>query len=275
MRDQKQNEEIIDLGEDLLEEKTKKSIVLEKKDKSIDQNEKNEVSFKQETAEDFIKKAEILLQENFVVDAKKLIRKALILFKEDSIQKKCFAVLNEIEKRELEELLGKAKEKNISEDNYNVKSEHNKLLKNLEKDFLFNEPNFDENTIQKMADDYLKLALNLSPKNRLDLGIAFYEMGIFKVAQVLFQSVVRYDEYKVQASALLAQTLIDSNQAMQAILILEPLVRDLTIKEEEKIELLYLMGLSFESLNDSKRAKEFFNRVYTLNKNYRNIFEKI
>ena len=118
-------------------------------------------------------------------------------------------------------------------------------------------------------------ALALPPRERIDLGVAHLEMGLYETALQIFETVVRYSDYRIEGTYLLGLALIAGGKAIAATLKLEPLVRDFTLAESEKTDLLYLMGMAFEALSDLKRAHEFFRRVYRLNPKYRDVADKV
>ena len=86
---------------------------------------------------------------------------------------------------------------------------------------------------------------------------------------------VRYDEFKIAGMYLLGLSLILGGKAIEATIRLEPLCRDLTLAEGPKTDFLYLMGLAFERLNDTRKAREFFRRVFMMNPRYRDVPEKL
>jgi len=128
---------------------------------------------------------------------------------------------------------------------------------------------------EKYCNRVVAEVIRLPVRNRIDLGIAHLEMGLFEVAVAVFETVVRYEDQKLEGTYLMCLALIFGGRAIEATIRLEPLVRDLTMPEDDKTDFMYLMALAFEKLGDIRKAKEFYRRAYTLNPRYRDVAEKL
>lgn len=270
----------IDLGEDLIAQSGASVVIPTTNAFQMDpiqvvEEPKNTAIREDRSLEGWLSKASILKNENFLDDAKKLYRKIIFHYGDNSEARNA---LEEIQGIELKEMMSAdSPTKLIARSHLENIENSERIREKLEHDLRIEQKT--EFLTEKEMTEYqsyvLSLVLKSAPKERIDLGIAFYEMGLFQIAQAIFETVVRYEEFKIEGTYLLALALIANGQAIQATLRIEPLVRDLMISEQKKTDLLYLMGAAFESLNDLKKAREFYRRVYHLNQKYRDVAEKI
>lgn len=229
-----------------------------------------------------IQRGEIFFAERLFDDAKKTFRKILRHEPNNSTAKK---YLEDIQKLELQDLLGgEAPRKRLGspaeqeEDPSRVLEQLEKELRiSIEKSEIKPVPDLFENqeTYERYRVKILETSTGLVVRDRIDIGVAHLEMGLFDIAQGIFESVVRYDEYRLSGMYLLGLSLIYGGKAIEATIRLEPLCRDLTLAEGPKTDFLYLMGLAFERLNDIRKAREFYRRVFTLNPRYRDVTDKL
>jgi tetratricopeptide (TPR) repeat protein len=265
----------IDLGEDLLEA----TRVIERPPTPIE-SAQAPVS---PTDGDELQHGEILFGEKLFDDAKKVLRKIL---RKNSNSPKAKELLDEIQRQEIQDLLGNEVQRrrlgSLSDaDNQTPKEVLNSLEAALHMDIdrieLRPIPDLFKTEVEfeKYKEHVLDEVIPLGPKDRIDVGVAHLEMGLHEVAQAIFQSVIRYDEYKIVGMYLLGLALIHGGKAIEATIRIEPIARDLTLPESQKIDFLYLMGLAFEKLEDHRKAKEFFRRVHMLNPRYREVAEKV
>lgn len=264
----------VDLGEDLLEQ-TKEIVIEEKKSESSQPNPSLLPS-------DDIEKAEILISERLLNDAKKILRKIL---RKDPVHFKAKGLLEEIQKQELQDLLStevfrkKFHEKEEKDNPYQVLEKlDNDLRIGVFRDVLKPVPQlFSDETVYRQYSNYVQeVAAKLNPKEKIDLGVAFLEMGLYRIAENIFSDASRNDAVRFRSMYLLAISLIYGGKAIEATIQLTPLVRDLALAgSPEVIDFLYLMGLAFEKLLDARKAREFFKRVYQINPRYRDVAEKL
>jgi tetratricopeptide (TPR) repeat protein len=278
---------MVDLGEDLLES-TRASDKTQEITRPISQPppgappppaaESTEPSIAEE-----MQKGEIFMSERIFEDAKQVFRRVL---RRDPNNAAAKQYLDEIQKHEIQELLkGEPPRKRIIAGDTPEEETPSSVLEKLEKELNLNIEKselkpipdlFDsEAAFARYKDRVLDAALAVSVRDRIDIGVAHLEMGLFDVSQAIFESVMRYDEYKIVGMYLLGLSLIHGGKAIEATIRLEPLARDLTLTEAQKTDFLYLMGLAFERLNDLRKAREFFRRVHMLNPRYRDVFEKL
>lgn len=258
----------VDLGEDLLEGTS---------------TSQQRPARQEPSPQDDIQRAEILIGERLIDEAKKVLRKILV---RDALNPRAKQLLEQIQENELQELLAAdVPRKRSAEPSILGNDTSDSIIERLEKDLgisiqkpavavvpdLFR----DELTLGKYNDHILKTVLKLHPHDRIDVGVAYFEMGLYDLARAIFDSIVRYDEFRVQATYLLGLALIHGGKAIEATLRLEPMARDMSLPESDKVDFLYLMGMAFEALSDAHRAREFYKRVYRLNPRYRDVVDKL
>ncbi len=255
----------VDMGDDLLKEANPNAQGAESNDEKII-------------------RAEIMISEKLFDDAKKVLREIL---KKDSQNALVKEKLLEIQKFEIQELLaseGPRKKINLQK-NAEPNESLEDVVERLERDHLLNFGNLDLKIVpdlfptkvayDKYNDRVVSEVVQLAIKNRIDVGVAHMEMGLYEVAVAVFETVVRYEEQKLEGTYLLCLSLIHANRAIEATIRLEPLARDMTLPENYKTDFLYLMALAFEKLGDLRKAKEFYRRTQMLNPRYRDVAEKL
>lgn len=270
--DEKFEGTMVDLGEDLLE-RTRTSIAPKtpQPDVLID-----------DEADD-LQKGEILMNERLFDDAKKVFRKIL---RKNPLHDAAKKHLEEIQRQEIQDLLGAESPRRRLGGGEQTESEIAASgLASLEKELHISFEKFelkpvpdlfrDNSASERYKDKVLALVAASDPRDRLDFGVAHLEMGLYDVAQAIFETVLRHEKYRVVGMYLLGLALIYGGNSIEATIRLEPMARDLTLSEPQKTDFLYLMGLAFERLADSRKAREFFRRVYLLNPKYRDVVEKL
>jgi tetratricopeptide (TPR) repeat protein len=289
---QSSNETRIDLGEDLLE-KTAMIPGLpasDAPDSAHAQSPLDIPSGESGSIEDLIHSAKILVDEGLVEDAKKILHQILII---DSGNRAALEAMNSIQKEELKVL--------FREDITRQRAPHAKiksqemdpeeLMRKLDQDLGLGI--FGQNSPIALASDLslfqsskdmetfaLKLEKNLAGgkiQDWVDLGIAFLEMDFYQIAVRLFTGACRKidsemkGEQSISATSLLALSLILLGRPFEAISKLQPLLRDVEIKADQKVELYYLMGRTYESLKKFDFAIHFYDQVKKIDPRYRDI----
>lgn len=272
----------IDLGEDLLQATQVLQRRPEPEAAASPQIERAAVP--DETAnsiEDDLQRGEILLGERLLDDAKKVFRKVL---RSDPGSARARQFLEEIQKLEIQDLLGSdSPRKRFVE--HSEPDSVDEVVERLERDLGIDIDKASANLVSSLFPSSLELdrynesvlrtVTGLPPRERIDVGIAYLEMGLAEVARSIFESVVRYEDYKLEGTYLLGLALIQSGKAIEATLRLEPVVRDITLSDSNRADFLYLMATAFEALSDNHKAREFYRRVYALNPRYRDVIDKL
>jgi tetratricopeptide (TPR) repeat protein len=258
----------IDLGEDLLEEKT---VVIS----SLPQEPEAQNDLR--ALEASVQNARILLSEGFPEEAKKILRQILLQNKNNVEAQK---LLEEIHHSELKQIFSVAEpstRKNYTADRHaydesilNVDAEE--LLKSLDEEF-------DLDLDSQKAPVFITQELEASapaPSDRIDLAISFIEMELYSHANQLLKTVLRTENSStLTAVYLLGQSYLLSGQYFEVISVLQPHINDTEILKEDKIEFFYLMGRANQALHRSTEAFGWFNLVESIDPSYRDNAERL
>lgn len=231
------------------------------------------------STEDQFENAKILANEGFIEDAKKLFRKILI---SDPKHTSARQHLQQILDREMNDLLvdrdtAVKRPQLFERKGKNARSPQitgEEVLRELERDLGFRE----EAAVAMQAD-----VRGASESDRIDLGIAFIEMGLYEQAishlSAALELIERRDPLdllqKTSATALLARAYLLGQRPFDAIHLLHAIARDAEIAPNDKIEFFYLMGMAYEQAGDRKAALPWFGKVRDLDPRYRDIQERL
>lgn len=267
----------IDLGDDLIE-KTDLRVVPESPSSVFPPD-----------LEDQFQSAKILMSEGLWEESKKVLRKILVA---DPSHVPSRQLLSEIHDLELKQLVSSEEERSpiryrrreeregrSGSGAGSTSAEVEQVIRDLDRDLklgLLETAKDQENSRSYTAwmDEELS---DLSPQDRIDIGIAFLEMGLVDIAVQQFRGALSrmpFDseaEGRLSATALLAYALILEGRPLDAVMELEPLLRDTSIRNEEKIEFMYLMGRAYESLRKPDLAMLWFDQVRAIDPAYRDV----
>ena len=280
------DDKTMDLGDDLLEEKTAAFTFTAKEVQS--QLNKN--------VPDLLEAAKILITEGLVEDAKKIFRQVLILDPDSLIAR---SKLEEIYKVEIENLL---KQQNPipsmrqAHQSDEAQFDSESLIRKLDEDLELgvtpseisegrsNQVFFFENleAMDAYCEKVQQKLSQASVQDWIDLGVAYLEMGLVSVAARLFsvacrrtQSSPENDAMQLSAICLFALSLIFSGRPQEALSQLQPHLLSSEIPPENKIELFYLMGRAYEALKKDDLAHFYYRQVYSANSHYRDIDRRL
>jgi tetratricopeptide (TPR) repeat protein len=225
--------------------------------------------------------AKILANEGFIEDAKKILRKILISDPKHAPAKQH---LQQILDREMDDLLAHRDSPMKRPQLFERKGKQarapqatsDEVLRELERDLGMSENQDAPGGIE--AD-----VSGASQTDRIDLGIAFMEMGMYEKAISHLRAAIDMIEselepdllQKISATALLGRAYLLGKRPFDAIQLLHAVLRDAEISPNDKIEFFYLMGLAFEQTGDRKAALPWFGKVRELDPKYRDIQERL
>jgi tetratricopeptide (TPR) repeat protein len=114
----------------------------------------------------------------------------------------------------------------------------------------------DKEAMKALSSQLDQALLGSTSQDRVDVGIAFMEMGLFEIASRIFRVAARTSSgvEARSASALLAYTLVLAGQAFEATLVIAPILQDGEATVGEKAEFFYLMGRAHEALGRPGQA---------------------
>lgn len=280
--DQKRDQSKVDLGEDLLEKTDHRG---------------KRISSGEGSLEESFHSAQILLQEGFRTDAKRELRQILI---RDPGFLEAQKLLDQVSEAELKSALegGSLQSRSAlsltSEETGDAEALMRRLDSELELGIFIDAPPSvklsqfsmfeDPSLLQEYAAHLEKELAQADPKDWIDLGIGFLEMELSPIAIRLFAGAQRLAEKSSEASSrdlllsatsLLALTLLQEGKPYEAFSQLQPLLHDLNISTEKKVELYYLVGRAFEAMKKVRMAQEFYSQVMKIDPKYRDTINRL
>ncbi len=285
----------IDLGEDLLEVQPITSLPLELADSSSPPvpsslGPKTKKPFNLSQIPDALESAKILFNEGFGEDAKKILHRVLILDPSHASARQC---LSEVHELELKQIFGEGSARRHygqGVDASLAEADSEEIFRKLDQDLslgmsksfsLFDHPDLLESFCRKLERDLIRAGA--MPRDWIDLGIAFFEMDLYSISERLFLGAGRKLDSEVyadqqtllSATCLLALSLILSGRLFDAVSRLQPMLLDVDLKHEDKIELFYLMGRTYEAMKRMDLAHYYFHQVIGIDPHYRDIDRRL
>jgi hypothetical protein len=259
----------VDLGMDLLE-KTAPLKIPKRSDLALDS----------ESVEELLENAKILHGEGLSDDAKRILRKILIRAPEHPGAKHALA---DIHAREESQIFEESPERRSLGQTQRIRKilqeeSTEQIVRGLsdELDLEDRTSRFSSETeLQEFANELDRSLALTSAQDRLDLGIAFLEMGIPELAVRQFQVSARSTEHYLGSTALLAQALIAADRPFEARLSLEPILGDTELSKAQKIEFIYWLARSEEKRLELESALGFFQEVIGIDSTYRDTLDRV
>lgn len=259
----------VDLGDDLLKTRTLMRPIEERNPAPV------------ESPDELLVNAKILIGEGLLDEAKAVLRKILLV---DSANAGAQEKLAEIQKLEIKQILNTDGPR--SRRSYRPKGKNaddvfdpEQVLASLEKDIGM--PDVDTEPFGDAAERSAFVASieaqyqQATAQDRIDLGIGFMEMGLFKLAIEQFLVASRDPMTEKKAIALGAYTKILSGRAFDALLDLDPLVADASVSPEGKLDYGYLVARAYEALTRYDQAAIWYRGVLQIDSQYRDSQERL
>jgi len=123
-----------------------------------------------------------------------------------------------------------------------------------------------------------KVAENFSPedaKGHYDLGSAYKEMGLLDEAIAEFQQSLRADPGYLAAFEMLGLSFLEKGEPQAAIRTLERGLRLPTQVEDDLLGIYYCLGNSHEAMGNTDAAKEFYERIFALDINFKDVTDRL
>jgi len=250
--------------------------------------------------EDSLQSAQIYLNEGFLDEAKRLYRAILRIEPRHPV---ALTKLEEIQETELRSIFHEEQPRRYGRDRRQAAADPGAVdsewvMRQLDKDLqlgIFEPSAASEPQVAEMSLFADKAALEAyaarleeelaeaSAQDRMDIGIAFLEMGLFELAarqfETLRQAIPREDEDRApirRASiSLLAYTLIRAGRPFEAMLDIEEVLGDPEITPAEKLEFYYLMGRANEKLSRREAAAAWYGKSARLDPGYRDVRDRL
>jgi tetratricopeptide (TPR) repeat protein len=144
----------------------------------------------------------------------------------------------------------------------------------------YEEPSGDEQAdFAKMLSQFkAKVAENVDAsdvKAHHDLGTAYKEMGLLDEAVEEFQAALRASSDHLPTYEMLGQTFLDKGTPETAVRVLTRALDSPFEVEDELLGIYYYLGLSHEQSGNKEQAREFYDRVFSLDINFADVTERL
>lgn len=108
-----------------------------------------------------------------------------------------------------------------------------------------------------------------------DLGAAYREMGLYQEAIAEFQQSLRADPRNLGTFEMLGQCFLDEGQPEVAIRTLNRALGLGFDVEDDLLGIYYYIGKAHEGLGNSEMAREFYEKVFSLDINFKDVTERL
>ena len=112
-------------------------------------------------------------------------------------------------------------------------------------------------------------------ESHYDLGVAYKEMGLLDEAISEFQKALRGTEQRVRTYEALGQCFVEKRQYQIALTILARALNDKAYGDDTLVGVLYLLGYASESLGQMDEALKYYERVFAVDIQFRDIGERL
>ena len=119
---------------------------------------------------------------------------------------------------------------------------------------------------------------NLSPEDsttHYDLGMVYLEMGLFEEAIEEFRLSLRARPRNLAAFEVLGQCFLELGNPEEAIEILHEGVELPVGVEDDRVGIYYFLGRAHEEIRNTRAAIEFYEKVFSLDINFRDLTERL
>lgn len=112
-------------------------------------------------------------------------------------------------------------------------------------------------------------------ESHYDLGVAYKEMGLLDEAIAEFQKALRGAHLRVRTYEALGQCFLEKGQLPVALTILQRALAEPGVGDEQLVGVLYLLGYVSEGLKKPGEAKVYYERVFAVDIQFRDIGERL
>jgi len=112
-------------------------------------------------------------------------------------------------------------------------------------------------------------------ESHYDLGVAYKEMGLMDEAVAEFQKSLRGTAHRVRTYEALGQCFLDKQQYQVAASVLSRAVALGEGDDHHLVGVLYLLGQATEALNKPGSALDYYQRVFAVDIEFRDVAERI
>ncbi|MFZ9595031.1 MAG: hypothetical protein ACO3A2_03035 [Bdellovibrionia bacterium] len=292
----------VDLGEDLFEKTAQISATTESSEVNPSPKDPLPSSHPDRTSalQESVQSAQILLNENLISDAKKVLHQVLMV---DPNYRPAMDLMVTLQQRELKQIFsGAPLQRRLSAREEQTRAtpspthadDPDLLLRKLDEDFdlgLLVAPTvsssgarWSENLASAQTLDEAREAPHLErqlfssdPQDWMDVGIAFFEMELFTLACHFFDQSHKKagsamnGPARLASACLTAETLLRLGRPFEVLSRLQPLLRESEFPMEARIEVYYWLARAHQSIGQERLATQFYQEVKRLDPFYRNL----
>ncbi len=123
--------------------------------------------------------------------------------------------------------------------------------------------------------EQMSRALDGDGSARYDLGVAYFDMGLYNEALAEFEAAATSPGLEVQCFEMLAQCLLQTGRHAEVVELLVPVVAAEGHEPRGKLGLQYCLGLAYEALEDHAQARRFFEEVALVDVDFRDVQSRL
>jgi tetratricopeptide (TPR) repeat protein len=112
-------------------------------------------------------------------------------------------------------------------------------------------------------------------ESHYDLGVAYKEMGLLDDAITEFQKALRSRSHRLPAYEALGQCFVEQGRFQVAATVLSRALHEPGLDDDKRVGVLYLLGYSCEALQRNDEARGYFQRVYAIDINFRDVAARL
>ena len=119
--------------------------------------------------------------------------------------------------------------------------------------------------------EQMSRALDGDGSARYDLGVAYYDMGLYNEALAEFEAAAQSPGLEVQSFEMLAQCLLQTGRHAEILELLLPVIAADGHAPRGKVGLQYCLGLAYEGLGDFPQARRHYEEVALVDVDFKDI----
>ena len=108
-----------------------------------------------------------------------------------------------------------------------------------------------------------------------ETAMTLYKMDLFDAAIDEFQRAMRESEYRLRAMEMIGRIFFEMNNYEMAIKMLEKALDEGGYEEHEYVGIRYYLGRAYEAIGLEDKALEHYEQLYLINRNYKDVSERI
>lgn len=112
-------------------------------------------------------------------------------------------------------------------------------------------------------------------RSSYDLGTAYREMGLMEEAIGMFQQALRAHPGHLASLEMLGQCFLDREEPQVAIRVLERALEGGTPVEDDLLGIYYFLGVAHDRAGNRDEAREFYEKVFSLDINFKDVTERL